>query len=91
LLLKHKWNRNNKSNISVYSSSYELEANKNRIESNQLISQQNSVLDLGIKLENQHKISNNIQFNNGYQLNAVNTSNLDEINSPRYKKQLLTF
>lgn len=85
---KRNWNTKNSSNFNVYSSSYELNAEKNKIQDNQTVRQENKVLDNGFKLENSHVINSKFTFNNGYQLNEIGTVNLDEINSPIFYRRI---
>lgn len=85
---KRIWNANNSSNLNVYSSSYELNAQKNKIQDNQVVRQENKVLDNGFKLENSHVISSKFTFNNGYQFNEIGTINLDEVNSPIFYRRI---
>ncbi|KIA82434.1 carboxypeptidase-like regulatory domain-containing protein [Flavobacterium sp. AED] len=85
---KRNWNAKNSSNINVYSSFYELDAKKNKIQDNQTVKQENKVLDNGFKLENSHIINSKFTFNNGYQLNEIGTINLDEVNSPIYYRRI---
>lgn len=85
---KRNWNTKNSSNFNVYSSSYELNAEKNKIQDNQTVRQENKVLDNGFKLENSHIINSKFTFNNGYQLNEIGTVNLDEINSPIFYRRI---
>ena len=88
LSFKHHWNINNKTNFNFYISNYELFANKNKLESNQRIEQQNLVLEKGIKIENNHQIVKNTYFNWGYQLSEIGTSNLDNITNPSFYKKV---
>ncbi len=85
---KRNWNAKNSSNFNVYTSSYELNAQKNKIQDNQTVRQENKVLDNGFKLENSHIITSKFTFNNGYQLNEIGTINLDEINSPIFYRRI---
>ena len=82
------WNIKNSSSVNVYSSSYELNAQKNNIQDNQTVRQENKVLDNGFKLENSHIINSKFTFNNGYQLNEIGTVNLDEVNSPIFYRRI---
>lgn len=85
---KRNWNTKNSSNFNVYTSSYGLNAEKNKIQDNQTVIQENKVLDNGFKLENSHIINSKFTFNNGYQLNEIGTINLDEINSPIFYRRI---
>ncbi len=88
LAWKRNWNSKNTSKINVFSSSYELDAEKNRIEDNQLIKQENSVFEDGVKLENNHIISPKFTLNNGYQYDEIGTTNLDEVSNPIFYRQI---
>ncbi|MFV8344689.1 TonB-dependent receptor [Flavobacterium sp. ZB4P13] len=85
---KRNWNAKNSSNFNVYTSSYELNAEKNKIQDTQTVRQENKVLDNGFKLENRHIINSKFTFNNGYQLNEIGTINLDQINSPIFYRRI---
>ncbi|PWA07251.1 TonB-dependent receptor [Flavobacterium psychrotolerans] len=84
---ERNWNTQNTSKINTYSSSYELDAKKNKIQDNQIVKQENKILDNGIKLENHHVISSKFTFNNGYQFSEIGASNLDEVNSPSFYRR----
>lgn len=86
--INRNWNSNNSSNLNFYSSYYELDADKNRIESNQNIRQENIVFDNGVKLENHHVLNKKITLSNGYQINQIGVSNIDDVNSPQFYKKL---
>ena len=88
LLWKRNWNASNTTKINIYSSSYELLANKNSSSGNQIVTQKNTVQDNGITIENNHIISPKFIFSNGYQLNDIGISNLDEVNSPHFYRNL---
>jgi hypothetical protein len=85
---KRNWNAKNTSAVNVYSSYYELDAEKNKIQSNQTVKQENSVLDMGFKLENNHIINSKLTFNNGYQFNEIGTINIDDVNSPLFYRRI---
>lgn len=84
---KRNWNAKNTSNLNISTSSYELDAQKNRIQDNQNIKQENMILDNGIKLENNHFLDSKFMFNNGYQFNEIGAINLDEVNSPSFSRR----
>lgn len=83
-----KWNANNSSKINVFTSSYELDATKNKIQDNQTVKQENGVLDNGFKIENHHSISSKLTINNGYQYDEIGTTNLDEVNNPLFYRKI---
>jgi hypothetical protein len=88
LFYQLNWNSKNSTAIALYGSSYELNAEKNRIQSNQTIRQENRVLDTGLKLENRHKLNSSINFNHGYQYNEIGVSNLDAVSSPLFFRNI---
>ncbi|WP_339920770.1 TonB-dependent receptor [uncultured Flavobacterium sp.] len=85
---KRNWNAKNYSTINVYSSSYALNAEKNKIQDNLIVRQENKVLDTGLKLENSKIIGSKFTFNTGYQLNEIGTVNLDQVNKPIFYRRI---
>ncbi|TRX39214.1 carboxypeptidase-like regulatory domain-containing protein [Flavobacterium restrictum] len=90
LYWKHHWNTKNKTQINVYSSHYELDAETRKNENNQFLKQENSMIDNGIKLENNHFQSSKLTLNTGYQFNEIGATNLDKINSPAFYRKIKT-
>lgn len=88
LFLKRNWNDFNTTKINVYSSSYQLLADKTIITGNQTVTQENTIQDNGINIENSHIINSKFSFNNGYQFNEIGVANLDEVNSPNFYRKI---
>ena len=88
LLWVRNWNTKNSTHFNVYTSSYVLNAEKNKIQDNQIVKQKNEVLDNGFKLENSHAINSKFTFKNGYQFNEIGTINSDEVNSPIFFRRI---
>jgi hypothetical protein len=88
LLWKRNWNSKNTSKINLFASSYALNAQKNKIQDIQIIKQENSVIEGGLKIENNHYISPKFTINDGYQFDEIGTTNLDEVSNPIYFKQV---
>jgi hypothetical protein len=88
LLWIRNWNAKNSSKINVFTSSYELDAEKNKIQDNQIVKQENSILDNGFKIENSHIITPKFSFNNGYQFNEIGSTNLDQVNTPAFYRKI---
>lgn len=84
---KTNWNKNHSTEASTYASYYLLNSKNESIENNQILIQENKVLDLGFLLKNSHRISKTLTLNNGYQLDEVGVTNLDEINSPVFSRK----
>ncbi len=83
-----QWNKINATKINIHSSSYELLADKKTTVGDQIIIQKNTVLDNGISIENNHRVSPKFIFNNGYQWNEIGILNLDKVNTPQYYRKL---
>jgi len=81
----------NTSTLNMYSSSYDLNAQKDRIQDAQIINQENKILDNGIKFENTHYLNSKFVFKNGYQFNEIGANNLDEINTPSFYRKILMY
>lgn len=88
LFWKRNWNTLNTTKINIHSSNYILLADKNILTTNQLVTQENTVHDNGISIENNHILSPKLSFNNGYQFNDIGISNVDKVNSPRFYRNL---
>ena len=88
LYWKRDWNNNNTSKINIFSSSYELDAEKNKIQDNQIVIQENMVLNDGFKLENNHTINSKFTINHGYQFDEIGTTNIDDVNSPLFYRKI---
>jgi hypothetical protein len=85
---KRNWNTKNTSKINIFSSKYELDAEKYKILDNQIVKQENIVFEDGIKLENNHIIGPKFTINDGYQYDEIGTTSLDKVSNPVYYKQV---
>jgi hypothetical protein len=84
---KTNWNDKNVTEIQFYATKYALISKNESIESNQILKQENSVLDLGFQLKNSNKISKTVTVNQGYQFDETGVTNFDEINSPFFSRK----
>jgi hypothetical protein len=82
------WNPKNKSKIAVYASNYALNASKTRFEANQILLQENSILDTGIRAENNYHVNKKFTLNSGYQFNETGITNLDQVNNPIFIRRI---
>ncbi len=82
------WNANNTSQINISASYYNLDANRESIQTNQIFNQQNTVLDFGFQLKNAHQWSKTIILNTGYQLDEIGVTNSDQINTPEFSRNI---
>lgn len=87
-LLKTDWNAKNSSEISIYTSYYNINSENESIESNQIFNQENTILDTGIKLQNSHVLSDKFTFLNGYQFNEIGVRNVDIVNTPVFSRKI---
>jgi|SRR6218665_1398139 len=85
---KTNWNDRHYTKINAYISRYNLDALNNAIENNQVLKQQNTVLDTGLKIENHNKLNTNLNLNSGYQYNETGVTNDDETNNPFFSRQI---
>lgn len=85
---KTNWNASNDTKLDVYVSRYNLDAVNESIENNQVLQQQNTILDTGIKIGNHHQITPFVSFNNGYQYEEIGIMNFDAINNPRFRRKI---
>ena len=85
---KTQWNKNNFTEILGYFSLYDLNSNNRTLESEQVLSQRNKVLDYGLKIKNSNTINNTLTVNTGYQFNETGVTNFDEINLPIFSRTI---
>jgi hypothetical protein len=85
---KTTWNPKNSTQINAYASWYDLESTNQSLFKSQLLNQQNTVFDTGLRVENHHELSQYFTFNNGYQYNEIGIANFDEINNPEFERNI---
>jgi hypothetical protein len=88
ILLTTNWNKKNYSKINFYASTYALISDKQSIENDQILNQENKVLDIGFNLEFNHIINNFYLLKSGYQLNEIGIRNFDKINTPAFTRNI---
>ena len=88
LLLTTDWNKNNNTKLNIYTSYYNLLSEKQFIESDQQLNQENVVIDTGLNFDFYHTINNQFRLNLGYQFNEIAIRNFDEINSPAFSRNI---
>lgn len=86
--LKTAWNEKNFSKISSYLSYYNLNSRNEAVENTQTLVQQNTVIDMGFRLENKHIINPNLTFNTGYQYNEIGVRNFENIDNPAFSRSI---
>lgn len=82
------WNERIRSSGQLYLSSYTLGAVNFDVPNDQLLTQENKVLDTGVKADARINISRNIGIFTGYQFVETGITNLDEINIPPFRRSI---
>ncbi|WP_179335892.1 TonB-dependent receptor plug domain-containing protein [Winogradskyella costae] len=70
----------------VYYSNYDLDAKNNNVTNSQLLVQENKVEDFGLRLDLSKTVSEDINFNSGYQFNDVGVTNFEDVTNPNYTR-----
>lgn len=86
--LARDWNPKNKSKLAIYGSYYNINADKTKVETKQVLLQENSILDTGIRFENKYLMHSKLELNYGLQFNETGVTNLDQINNPIFLRQI---
>ncbi len=82
---QRKWSPKYTTNLSIATSYYLLESLNRDIFTTQEIYQENEVLDLGIKLDFQWKIEDQLELKSGYHFTETGISNTQDVNLPRFR------
>ena len=88
ITLKTNWNLKNQTEFNVYGSYYTIASENESIENNQILYQENTILDAGLRIKNSHQLNGLFQFNNGYQFNEIGIQNYDQINNPPFSRKI---
>ncbi|MFI0430834.1 carboxypeptidase-like regulatory domain-containing protein [Mariniflexile sp. HMF6888] len=80
------WSPKLRSHFTTYYSKYNVDANDYRIESDQLLTQTNEVLETGFKLNTYYKLTDFLTLLNGYQFNETGILNNTSVSRPSYDK-----
>ncbi len=86
------WTEKFSTNLISYYSKYNVDANDLRLETNQLLTQTNEVLETGVKLNTHYKPISNLNLLLGYQINETGILNETTVSVPSYgrtKKDVL--
>ncbi|WP_426094641.1 TonB-dependent receptor [Flavobacterium sp. DSR2-3-3] len=89
---KAQWNSKLSSNFITYFSRYNIDAADYRVETDQLLTEANEVLETGAKLNTHYKTNDNLNFLFGYQFNETGMLNQTTVSAPLYsstKKDVL--
>lgn len=82
------WNAKLSTDFISYFSKYTINANDYRVETDQLVSEENQVLDIGIKLNTHYKTNENLNLLFGYQFNETGMLNQTIVINPNYSSTI---
>lgn len=85
---KRDWNHQFTTNFSGYYTNYDLKSTDYDITNNQRLVQENKVIDNGFNLDANYKFTPLINVNTGLQFSQIAVSNIEEINTPLFKRNL---
>ena len=80
------WNKKFTTKAQVYVSNYDLNATNLEVTNDQKLTQENEVLDIGLKLNGTFNADENLSLEFGYQFSDVSISNLEDINQPVFRR-----
>ncbi|RZN79714.1 MAG: TonB-dependent receptor [Winogradskyella sp.] len=82
----YKWSESTDMNAQLSYSNYRLFGN-NAITTQEL-TQENEVIDIGVRVDFLKAIDKNLNLNFGYQFNEVGVSNLEDVSNPRFRSSV---
>ena len=85
---KGQWTPKLSTNLISYFSKYNIDASDYRVETDQLLTQANEVLETGLKLNTYYKKNDNLNFLFGYQYNETGMLNQTTVNNPIYSSTI---
>lgn len=85
---KTNWNNRFSSELSTFLSEYTINSSDFNIDSNQLQTQFNNVLETEIKLLTKYQFSDILNFTNGAVFNEIGIANKTTVNAPSYTKSV---
>ncbi len=82
------WSDRVDTEISGYFSKYNIDASDYRVETDQRLTEANEVLETGLKLNFNYKVSKHLTFLNGYQLTETGMLNQTTVRNPIYSSTI---
>ena len=79
------WNKDLRTSLQIYYSTYDLEGTNIDLISNQRLTQENRVEDLGVRFNLTRSLDERLNLSAGYQFNEVGVSNLEVVNMPNFR------
>ncbi|TDD97951.1 TonB-dependent receptor plug domain-containing protein [Flavobacterium cellulosilyticum] len=89
---KGQWTPKLSTHLIAYLCKYNIDASDYRVETDQLLTEANEVLETGVKLNSNYKANDNLNYLLGYQYNETGMLNQTIVSNPRYsstKKDVL--
>ena len=86
--VKSFWNNRFSTQINAYYTNYTLDADNFALLTDQRVLLNNEILETGIKLVADYKISNNLSLLSGYQFYEVGITNLEDVNNPEFHRKI---
>ncbi len=87
-LWRTKWSESHSSEVGIYGSYYNVDAQNQSIEFNQITNQKNTILDVGLRAADNRMLSQAFTLRTGYQYNETGIKNSDNINEPQYSRNI---
>jgi len=84
---KTQWNDTHSSEAGFYTSYYNVDGRNASVESQQIMEQVNSIVDIGFKLSDSRRLSTKYNLHTGYQFNEIGITNSDKVNEPSYSRK----
>ncbi|MCD2259952.1 TonB-dependent receptor plug domain-containing protein [Psychroserpens luteolus] len=85
LQYKRIWNDAWQTTFEVYETDYKLKSNNANIIEEQRFQQENSISETSLKLMTNYKVHDNLQWLNGYHFVETKVTNLDDVDTPRFR------
>ena len=85
---KTQWNENNKGEVTVYGSYYNVKGKDEALRNSQTLEQENKVFDTSIHLSNSTDMSGGMILNTGYQYDQIGITNSDIVSTPDYSRNI---
>lgn len=82
-----RWNEQHSTEINFFVSQYQLEGQNESVFNAQVLLQENSVLDSGLKIKHSWNIQESLQWNSGFQTHEIGITNYDQINIPLFERR----
>ncbi|WP_340199353.1 TonB-dependent receptor [Ascidiimonas sp. W6] len=82
---KRRWNDRFQSVLHLYESDYKLRGINADIQNSLRFLQENIVSETGVRLDTYYQLTDNIQWANGYQFAETKVTNLNDVDSPRFR------